>query len=214
MNFKKLLVAALLSGLSVAAHAETITFEDVTLYSQGVFNSGSFTFNLSGMAAAIVQGQYCGPACPVNGTNIALVPYDYSQGFLSMQKTGGGAFSLTSFDGAGSFNFNESGLPSYIPQQIDVVGITAGGASVTQSFAIDRSTPSGPLAFRNFSFDNNFNNVVSVSFRSSGSAQPIYNGLAVDNINAAAPVPEPETWAMMGLGLAALAFEAKRRKAA
>ncbi|WP_338849451.1 PEP-CTERM sorting domain-containing protein [Massilia sp. W12] len=216
-NFKKIALASLLSGFAAFAQAETVNFEDVTRFSTGNFTSGSFSFFMSGTASVIYNAQYCGPSCPVNGSNIALMPYgnlSNQLGYLRMSKADGSTFSLNSFDGAASFNFNESGTKHYIPLQIDAVGITANGAQVTQSFAIDRDTPSGPLAFTNFTFNSAFSNLSSVTFSASGSSHPFYNGLAIDNINTAAAVPEAETYAMMLAGLAALGLFSKRKKSA
>ena len=207
-TLNKALLAGLALSVSMLGHANTVTFDDIPSQTVGNFQSGGFDFSLNGTASVVFNGQYCGPSCPVNGTNIVIAPYGPSS--LTMSK-GGATFGLSRFDGSGSFNFNEwgSGGAQYFSQNIDVVGTLANGGSVSQSFQIDHSAASGPLSFSTFAFNSSFNNLTAVTFSASGSAQPIYNGFTVDNVVA---VPEPETYAMMLAGLGLMGFFAKRKK--
>jgi hypothetical protein len=225
INFKKAIVyAAVLSSAGLGqAHAGIVTFEDIPL-TQGtytyhpkgsvVLTSGGFDFNINSafLGTYITKSQVCGPSCPVNGTNILLLPY--GQSFVTMSRHGGGTFSLSGFDGTGAANFNESHASGYIPKQINVVGNTADGTQVTQSFSIDKSVQSGPLPFISYSFNEFFTDLVSVSFSSSGSLAPdMYNGFSIDNISASASdVPEPASIALLGIGL--LGYAALRRRPA
>ena len=206
-TFGKAVIAGLALSVSMIGQAsQVVTFEDVGVWTSGNFQSGGFNFSLNGLASTVYNGQYCGPACPVNGTNAVIAPYAPSS--LTMSK-GGAAFGLLGFDGAASFNFNDSNLNPYIPHNIDVVGNLVGGGTVSQSFAINRGPSSGPLPFTTFAFNSGFNNLSSVTFSASGSTQPLYNGFTVDNI---AAVPEPETYAMMLAGLGLMGLFAKRKK--
>jgi hypothetical protein len=207
-SFKTLTANAVLACaavMSTQAHATTVDFEDVPAYSQGGFSSNGFDFTLVGNGAAITPtGSYCGPQCPDN----------MDAASLTMTKAGGGLFGLSSFDGAGAFNFGDGS--TFIPNQIDVTGVLAGGGTVYQSFLIDKSTgANGSLNFTSYAFSSGFNNLVSVRFSSSGSDDPDYNGFSVDNINATAvtAVPEAETYAMLLAGLGMMGVVARRRKA-
>jgi hypothetical protein len=212
-------LACVISLLPIIAHADVITFEDAPTWSNtssvSAFSSGGFNFKLDGSGATLTNQQLCGPACPVNGTNLALLPYGPS--LLAMSKSDGGAFDLIGFQGAGSFNFNlfNGSHPEYIPDQIDVTGTLVGGGSVMQSFLINKTTGSnGALSFSDYVFNSNFTNLISASFSSSGkSPTPFGFGFTVDNIVVTA-VPEPETCAMLLAGLALMAGVSRRRKQA
>jgi hypothetical protein len=130
-----------------------------------------------------------------------------------MSSHDGGTFKLSGFDGTGSFNFNEAGGSIYIPKQIDVLGHTADGTQVSQSFLIDKSVQSGPLAFTSYLLNKSFTNLVSVSFSSSGAAYAPdrFNGFSIDNISAS-DVPEPASIALLGAGL--LGYAAARHRSA
>ena len=200
--------------LSIPAWATMVDFEDVPAYADEDFSSNGFDFSLAGDLAAVTRGgSSCTPACPDNGTQYFLAPYGPESTSLTMTRTGGGLFGLSGFDGAGAFNFGDGS--TFIPNQIDVTGVLAGGGTVYQSFQIDKSTGgNGGLNFTSYAFSPSFTNLVSVRFSSSGSDLPEYNGFSVDNINATAvtAVPEAETYAMLLAGLGMMGFVARRRR--
>ena len=219
MNLKTLTANALFACgaiLSIHAQAVTVDFEDVPAYTDVDFSSNGFDFSLVGDGAAITStGAFCSPQCPDNGTRYFVAPFGPETTSLTMTKIGGGLFGLSSFDGAGAFNFGEGS--NSIPNQIDVTGVLAGGGTVYQSFQIDKSTGSnGGLNFTSYAFSSGFTNLVSVRFSSSGSEWAEYNGFSVDNVNAIAvsAVPEVETYGMLVAGLGVMGFIARRRRQA
>ena len=219
MNLKTLTTNAIFACgaiLSFHAQAATVDFEDVPAYTSANFSSNGFDFKLVGDYALVTPtGFLCGPQCPDNGSQYVVAPLGPESTSLTMSKTGGGLFDLSSFDGAGTFNFGEGS--TFIPNQIDVTGVLAGGGTVYQAFQIDKSTGSnGSLNFTSYAFSSSFTNLVSVRFSSSGSDQPDYNGFSVDNINATAvtAVPEAQTYAMLLAGLGMMGFVARRRRKA
>ncbi|TFW11667.1 NF038120 family PEP-CTERM protein [Duganella callida] len=196
-----------------AAHADTVTFEDVPIYSnEKDFSSGAFNFSSPEFIGYVADGAYCDPACPYNGTNVFVA--GNSPAALTMTYAGGGAFDFKKFDGGGGFNFNLSSDPefaAFIPTKIDVVGRRADGQTVYQSFLIDRSSNAdGRLNLTSFSAGGSFTNLVSITFSASGSSDEAFNSFTLDNI-IAVPVPEPSEYAMLLAGVAFIAGLRRRR---
>lgn len=201
-------VAAMAALIAGAAQAEVIDFEDVPIGDYQQFTSQGFDFVLSNDAASIVNTQVCTPLCPVNGTHLLLAPYTNN---LQISKSGA-SFDIAGFQGSGSF-YIPPGSSFSGATHINVVGHLSGGGVVTQSFVINQTPVAGSLPLTSFLFNGSFRNLTSINFSSSGAVNnDAINGFALDNIVMAAPVPEPETYAMLlsGLGLAGLAA---RRKA-
>ena len=210
-------VLALSALAATSAYADTVTFDDVPIYSnQPDFSSGGFNFASGTWIGYVADGSYCDPACPYNGTNVFVAAISPSA--LTMTSANGGAFKFKGFDGGGSYNFNLSSDPdfvSYIPTQIDVVGLRADGQTVSQSFLIDRSSNAdGRLNLTSFAADSRFSNVLSITFSASGSSWEGLNTFTLDNIVASA-VPEPSMGYLFlaGAGLVAGAVRRRRGKA-
>ena len=80
----------------------------------------------------------------------------------------------------------------------------------TKVYGLQNATTNG--AWVHFTFDNLTASSTSTLLKFSSRNDPSFTRL--DNVSVlAAPVPEPETYAMMIAGLGLLAFAAKRRKA-
>ncbi len=190
----QLAFASLLGLASGAALADTLTFDTFT----GSINSrnyGGFTWNNFSVinAATSNSGYHAGM---VSGTNVAYNAFANPATFSSST-----AFTLNDAWFVGAWN---DGLT------IHVVG--TGANTYTKDFVVN-STGASNIVF-------NWTGLTSVRFSSSGGTpHPGYSGagahFGMDNLTVnAAPVPEPETWAMLLGGLAALGLMARRKKAA
>ena len=196
-----ILLTLLLISVTVAAGATTINFgllsqpgttyvfEGGSLTQEGfTFTSGSGNFYIWQESSA----NYPGPA-PAS-TSL----FDFFAGATDTISAGSSAFTLNSIDlapliagGTGTFT-------------VTFVGTLAGSGTVSQTFTVNDS----PNTLQTFAFSG-FTNVVSVSFvqganigffGAQGTAYQFNNVL----VNASS-VPEPNTLALLGSGLAALA---------
>ncbi len=208
--FKKIATAVAIAAtlLTVApAQATVIDFNALPLHtwfqSGTVMTNNGFAIrsNSAGSYQGIVGNTYtCGPACPDNGTNYLLA---HGAGF-NFAAVKGSAFSLNSFHG-GEAHMGATGLWA---KNIQVTGTLASGGTVVQSFALDWiQDAQGPAAdFQQFNL-NGFSNLTSVSFTGIGGN----NFFTLDNLNVS-EVPEPASFALLGLGLLGLALSRRKQK--
>ena len=191
---KELTLATMLTMASGAVLAETLTFEGFT----GSLNSSTYggfswrnfkVFNASASNSGYRNGI-------VSGTNVA---YNVFANPVTLSHASG--FTLNNAYFVGAWNDGVT---------IQVVG--TGSTSYTKQFVID-STAATNVVF-------NWTGLTSVKFSSSGGTpHDGYDGagshFGMDNLTVnAAPVPEPETWAMLVAGLGLLGLAARRKKAA
>lgn len=214
MNIKKIAqlvgLAAAIGG-SAAAHATVVNFNDQgNNYGNTNFVSDGFRFSTSSPFGSVftTSSQVCSPACPVSGSVELLIPYGPST--VTLTAANGSPFDLTNFLAAGTFNLSSWG-PNYDPTTITITGHLVTGGTVTESFGI-ASSGNGALPFTLESANASFTNLSSVTFTSSGSDFPIYNGFALDDVNVTA-VPENSSTALMLAGLGLVGLVARRRKA-
>lgn len=190
---KKLALASMLAVASSAAFADTLNFDSFT-GSLNTSNYGGFTWSNFSVtnAATSTSGYHNGT---VSGTNVAF-----------------NAFSNpASFSNANGFTLNNAFFTGAWNDGVSVHVVGTGSSSYTKDFTVNTSGPTNVVF--------NWSGLTSVTVSSSGGVHHdgyAGNGshVAMDNLTINAPVPEPETYAMMIVGLAALGAVARRRKAA
>ena len=199
MRLKHTLTALALGSLTaLGTQAAVIDFDAHPAdFGTPIFDSG-FTFDF--LAAGWgVFGPGSGACCDVNynGTTAMFADGDRAgNANITMTPTAGGTFSISSLDAAVYWT-GASG-------SIDVIGNLNGGGTVSTTLSVGTAWQSFALV--------GFNNLDSVVFRDTVSGAFLdAPGIGIDNINTA-PIPEPETYALMIGGLGALAL-ARRRAA-
>ncbi len=144
-------------------------------------------------------GACAADSCVSNGTQYLGL----NMANLTMVKAGGGAFSVSAIDATNAYKYSHPALT------LVVQGNQVGGGTVTQTFTLAQNS------FTPFSLTG-FTNLSSLVFRAGDANGTVGNyWFALDNIHVAdfpaAPVPEPETYAMLLAGLGILAMLARRR---
>ena len=155
--------------------------------------SGDYTFS-STSYSAIVNGLAL-PYGASNGTNMLVFS---NNGVLTVTRTDSNLFALSSLDVGGWL-----GLPQNTTAQLSITGHTQSGDRTI--FSALSST-----SFAQVTTSALFTNLTSLTLKTTGYTGGAYFA-AIDNL-ALAPVPDPETYAMMLAGLGLLGFLGRRRK--
>ena len=232
-GFKQVLGAALVAAAALAApaHAEVIGFEGYAgpvggteVWNEGNYSIGFYANVPDGgegfLVGQFIDGDYStcdsgSMACPVGhaGTYYGAL----NDSYIDIVSDTIAAFSIKSFDA--SFIGGSPVLGSYpsIPALLRLQGILADGSYLTQDFALGGATAGG-FTFGHYDTTGTFANTEFVEVLAfglvcdaSGSCSGFNSNRAqfgIDNINA---VPEPGTFAMLGLGLMGLAGARRRR---
>ena len=187
-------VLALGALLPFAQAQATITFEDVSTGNVGItapFTSGGYTFSYSSIYPNAVHGiSNITNGGASNGTNYLV----YAAGVgTETFSSGSGAFNLSSLDLGGWENFSTIA-------DLKITGTRFDNTTVTFDALVT------PGKFNTFVLTD-FTNLRSVSLGST----PGGAFVAVDNIQVS-PVPEPQTYAMLLVGMAMLAAVTRYRK--
>lgn len=200
MNFKRAIAALALGTLtSIGAQAAIIDFDaHPTDFGTPIYDSG-FRFDF-GAAGWGVFGPGSGACCDVNynGTTAMFANGDNGgTAQIVMTVDGGGTFSVSSLDAAVYW----IGAPA---GSIELIGAINGGGTVSTTLATGGAWMHHALS--------GFDNLDSLTFRDTTSGAFLQApGFGIDNINTA-PVPEPESYALMIAGLAALGLVRRYRK--
>ncbi len=219
--------AALVAAtLAPAAQATLIDFNAPAL--QGLYFPGD-SFSQSGFLmtqgfdAGIVDiGLGLGAAAPTN--NATQFYTNVNDGDLTLTSLSGLPFSLSGFDAAFVPLLGSHAAPQVIGIVAIATTMTGGQFGTFFSLGDTSSTTTGSpfLTFSGAANFGRFTNLFSVDFFTCANTggqlctTPTQNNgqFALDNINAtvAAPIPEPETTALMALGLMVLAAVSRRRR--
>ncbi|RTK98815.1 MAG: PEP-CTERM sorting domain-containing protein [Neisseriaceae bacterium] len=184
---------AALSGTTLAASADVVTFEDLPLNQQAShYVSGDFSFSGSyfggeGPMYAHLEGEKV-----YNGTQYLIWGWGPA-GILSINRTDNAAFNLTSLDLGNSYYTHSNGW-------VTLTADYATGGSYTTQLALNDSFQRYNLGLKGLS-------QVRISGLDDGEG---VGYTAIDNFNVAA-VPEPETYAMLLAGLGVVVTAARRR---
>lgn len=209
----------LTASVSFSAHATLVTFDGLagtamagssivgTTYTGFSINAPAtvdgFQFRSSGGSEFVLGAAYAAACCHSDLGMLAYNGTDYLIGIpdISVSKADGGAFALKGFD-----------LAEWDNTRTASISLTTRGASGNTTQILPLSIFRNDLItvgndFSHFSLIG-YDNVT--SFTLTGSVSGAY--IALDNLDVAAPIPEPETYAIMLAGLGLLGFVARRRK--
>ncbi len=227
-NLTKVLSGIALSMAALSAQASTINFESISpdIFGGGqTFSENGYDMTVldnagSGLAGAAIVGTdsfACSIiACPTGNSSTYYA--GLNDGGLSVARSDQTGFVLKSLDY--SFIAPTAGLIDFSVGRLVVIGTGLNNATMQTSVEFAPQV-NGQFNFSNVVFGGAFANtafkqldVFACLYTNSGTCvNPAANQaqFGLDNINVAA-VPEPETYLMMGLGLAGLAALARRRR--
>ena len=199
---KKTLIAATLAaaslGFAAQASAAVLDFESLTHDDEIAYVGYSYEedgFLVSNLNTSGFDFSVWGSSS-MFFTGSTSMMNDNDAGVTQLTQLGGGLFSLSSITLATAFPYLTEDNVS-----VTFIGTLGNGSTVSQTFSVADG------AAQVFSFDASFTSLASVNWTN----EAMYSQF--DDINVAA-VPEPESYAMLLLGLGVLGAAARRRKSA
>ncbi|MES2349763.1 MAG: NF038120 family PEP-CTERM protein [Pseudomonadota bacterium] len=207
INFETIAPTVLGGGEIVSEAGYDMTVIDSQANEPGTYFSGAIANGSDPSQCDVI-------ACPTgNGSYFYM---GLNDGALKVSRADNQAFRLYSVDYA--FLPPVGGLAGYSYGQMTVVGQKVGGGTVSFNYDFP-ALIGGQSPFLSAALSHDFGNTAFSSiiigacmFDGTSCVNPAGNQaqFGVDNLNLAA-VPEPETYAMMGLGLAAISLLSRRR---
>lgn len=198
-------VAAAVFTSTLQAQSIVVDFEDLSTGNNGLFvSNGSLLsrgFNVAHSGSfAILHGTagQGGTDFSGNGTNRLL---SFNTSTITLSRVGGVPFGLSAFDGGESW----VNLPHFWATQIQVTGYYEVGGTTTQFFGLDL-VKSPTVGMQVFSTNGSFTGLSKVEFVGIG-GNPEFS---IDNM-VTSTVPEPQTVALLVVGLAVVAGASRRR---
>lgn len=213
---------------SLAPFAPSLTHGDE--FYQGAFFLGTYSNadnpEPDDLVGALISGADLSTcwsvACPTNNPSTFFT--SVNDGYLFLGRMDGKTFSVNSFQASFLGGNNIGSLPA-VSGLLGLQGVRADGTSLSQSYQLAGPT-AGQLSFAQYSTTGTF---ATTQFQylyaygfacdASGSCSAFSTNraqFALDNIelNTVTAVPEPETWALMLMGLAGVGAMSRRRRAA
>ena len=186
-----LLVAGFALTLGGRAEAQVVTFNEITPTSNPILGSvdcaNGAGFRFFSDHFHIIGNVYFPEDHSSNDTT--HIGYESGRGFpITMQRVGGGTFSLLSLDAA-EYSASPTGRPD--AQMLTITGFQQGGGVVSQTVNLDGiyDGPGGVVDFEHFVLSSTFVNLTSVVFTGLRVGNES-GGVALDNIAYGLAVPE------------------------